>query len=126
MRGGGPPVQRLVGPLFVVLDPESMEGALLGRGVRPGWADGPALQRLVPPLVSAVLLWPARVNALVLNPEPHPPDVELGKAVDAAGGERDPVVGPDRAGEPVGAEGPLEDPPRPHAMGGGQAVASQQ
>jgi hypothetical protein len=41
------------------------EGALVGRGVGPRGANGPALQRLVHAFVGPVLLRPAEVNQLV-------------------------------------------------------------
>src|SRR5947208_13562490 len=66
--GGRLPVQRRVRPLLIVLGPKPIERALLGRGVAPGWADRPALQGAVHPLVGPVLLRPAGVNALMLNP----------------------------------------------------------
>jgi len=54
------------------------------------------------------------------------PPVELGEAVDAAGGERHTVVGADGPGQAIGPEAALEEPVCPRAMGRGQAVAGQQ
>jgi hypothetical protein len=66
------------------------------------------------------------VNALVLDPEPHPPDVERGEAMDAARGERHPVVGPDGPGQPERAEGALEDGPRTARLDVGQGATGEQ
>jgi hypothetical protein len=63
-------------------------------------------------LVGPILLRPARMDALVLDAEAHPPDIQLGEAVDARRREGYPLVGPDRPRQPIGAEGALENPPR--------------
>ena len=49
-------------------------------------------------LVLAIHLWTCRQNALVLDAEADPPDVELREAVNACGGEGDAVVCPDGLG----------------------------
>src|SRR3990172_9196718 len=116
----------LVRPLGVVLRPKSIEGPLLRRRVVPWWTDSSTLERPVHAFVGAVLLRPSRVNALVLDPEAHPPDVELREAVDAAGGKGHPVVGANRPRKAIGPEGALEDRPCPRAVGGRQPEAGQQ
>ena len=50
-----------------------------------------------------------RVNALMLDAEPHPPYVELREAVDAVGGEGHTVVGADRARQAELPKSALED-----------------
>ena len=50
-----------------------------------------AFEGLVHALVGAILLRLRGPDALVLDAEPQPPDVELGEAVDARGGEGDPL-----------------------------------
>src|SRR3972149_4298920 len=62
----------------------------------------------------------------MLDAEPHPPDVELGEAMDATGGEGDPVVGPHRARQPELAEGALEHRPGPPALDARQAATGQE
>jgi hypothetical protein len=79
-RASGP--AGLVGPFVVMEVAEVMEGPLLGRQSGAGRANGFARQRLVHPLMGAVLLRVGRENALVLDAEAQPPDVELGQAVD--------------------------------------------
>jgi hypothetical protein len=76
--------------------------------------------------VGAILLGGGGANALVLDPQPHPPDVELREAMDAAGGEGHPVVGPDRPREAELAEGVLEDGPRPAALDVGKPPTREQ
>src|SRR3990172_478429 len=66
------------------------------------------------------------MNALMLDAEPHPPDVELGEAMDATGGEGDPVVGPHRARRAEFREGPLERSPGPPALDVRQPPAGEQ
>jgi len=45
------------------------------------------------PLVRSVLLWPPGMNTLVLDPESHPPDVEIRQPVDGLSGEWHAVIG---------------------------------
>ena len=82
-----------MGPLVVVLLTKSVEGALLGRKIRPRRPNGTPFQGLVHALVGAVLLRVRGQDALVLNPQAQPPDVERGESVQRRGGERDAVVG---------------------------------
>jgi hypothetical protein len=96
-----------VGPFFIELSPEAIESELLRFGVGARWTDGSALERLMHALVCPVLLGPAGVNALMLNAEAHPPDVELGEAVDPASREGDAVIGSDRTGQTVGPKSAL-------------------
>jgi len=62
---------------FVVVElPEVVEGALLGVwGVFRGSAGG-SLEGFVHALMGAVLLWGSGSDALVLDAQSHPPDVE--------------------------------------------------
>ena len=60
-----------------------------------------------------ILLRPRRLDPLMDNPEPHPPDIELGEPVEAGGGKRHPVVRPDRARQPIGPKHALKDRPGP-------------
>src|SRR5918992_1843394 len=62
----------------------------------------------------------------MLNPEPEPPDVELGQSVEACISERHAVVGPDRQREPELAERLLEDRPDPDAFGREQRLHPEQ
>ena len=125
-RGWGLATERFLGPLFVVLGPEAIEDPLLGGGLLTGGPDGASFEGPVHAFVGPMLLRSPGVDPLMVNAEAHPPDIELGEAVDAAGGKRDASVGPEGPGQAVGPEGPHENPPRAHAMGGGQAVAGQQ
>jgi hypothetical protein len=73
-----------------------------------------------------VLLGPARENALVLNAQAHPPDVELREPVDARRGERDAVVRANRPWQPVGTEQSVEDGAHAVPYGRAQAVTGDQ
>ena len=66
------------------------------------------------------------MNALMLDAEPHPPDVELREAMDATRGEGDPVVRPHRARQAELAEGAFEDRTGALALDGRQPPARQQ
>ena len=125
-RGGWAPAQGFVGALVVVQRPEGVEGALLGGERAAGRADRVGLQGLVHPLVGAVLLRVSRQDPLVLDPELQPPDIELGEAVDAAGGERHAVIGADRLRQAKGAEGVLEDRAHAAPLGRAEALAGEQ
>ncbi len=103
------PAQGIVRPLVVVQRPKAIEGALLGGERRTRGATGASLEGLVHPLVRPVLLGRGGVNALMLDPEAHPPDVELREAMDATRREGDAVVGPDGPRQAELAEGVLED-----------------
>ena len=76
--------------------------------------------------VGAVLLRAARVNALVRDAEPHPPDVQVREPVDRARRERDAVVGANRPRQPVLTKGPLEHGPRDRGFRREHAVATEQ
>jgi hypothetical protein len=66
------------------------------------------------------------MNALMLDAEAHPPDVELREAMDAARREGDAVVGPDRPRQAELAEGVLEDRPGTPALDVRQAPTGEQ
>ena len=66
-----------------------IEASLLLQDIRDGWFRGFPFQREMHPLVPAVLLRVARRDAFQLNAEAEPTTVER-----VAGGERNPVVGP--------------------------------
>src|ERR1051326_6781679 len=101
-RGRRVLVEPLVGPHDVVLTPERVKGALL-RG--PGAADRShrlTFERAGHALMGAILLRPARVDPLILNPEPDPPHIEERQTVDRLGGKRHPICrsGSRAAGHP--------------------------
>ena len=89
---------------------------MLGRQGRAWGANGGGLQRLVHALVRPVLLGMGRQNPLVLNAEPHPPDVELREAVDAGRGEGDAVVGANGGRQAVLVKDLLKDMPSARAL----------
>src|SRR2546425_3120568 len=92
-RAGRPAVEKLMGPLVVVLLAEALEGPLLRRE-RGAWgANGPALQRLVHALVGAILLRMGGQNPLVLNAQAQPPHVERRESMQRRRCERHTVVG---------------------------------
>ena len=62
----------------------------------------------------------------MLNPQPHPPHVEIGEAVQRIRRERDAVVGANRPRQPVLAKGALEDGPGEHAVCRRHALTRQQ
>ena len=66
------------------------------------------------------------MNALVLDPEAHPPDVELLEPMNPTGGERPAVVGADRPGQAELAEGAFEDRADAATLGRAQAAAGKQ
>ena len=96
MGGRGLAAEGGVRAFLVVLRREPVERALLRGGIAAGRADRGALQGAMHAFMRPVLLGTPRLNALMLNPQAHPPDVELGEAMQAPAGERHPVVGPDR------------------------------
>ena len=107
---------------LVGLGPEPVEGPLLRGGVAAGRADRGALQGAMHAFMGPILLGTPGLNTLMLNAQAHPPDVELGEAVQAPAGERHPVVGPDRGREAIGPEGALKAGAGPDHMRRGQAV----
>src|SRR5688572_21590694 len=95
-RRWGPPGEKLVRPLVVVLLAKPVESSLLGQEVGARRTNGTLLQRLVHALVRAVLLRVRRQDALVLNAQTEPPHVERREAVQRRRREGDAVVGPHR------------------------------
>ncbi len=81
-----------------------MKDPLLGVEVRRGRAGGLRLQRLVQPLMRAILLRTPGPNALVGDAELEPPDVQVVEAVNPGRGERGAVVTADRVRQAAGAE----------------------
>jgi hypothetical protein len=61
-------------PLVVILFDESVEARLLLQDVRRGRLGGLRLQRQMHPLMPAILLRMAGLDALDLDPETEPPD----------------------------------------------------
>ena len=105
---------------------EAIELALLAVHVRAWRERRLGLHGLVHPLVLAILLWTCGQDALVLDAQADPPDVELREPVDACRGERDTVVGADRAGQAIFAEGAVEDRKDVHDLRREQPVTRQQ
>jgi hypothetical protein len=77
-------------------------------------------------LVRPVLLGGGRVNALMLDPQAHPPDVELRQPMDTTRREGHAVVSADRPREAELAEGVLEDRASAAALDRPQAAAGEQ
>lgn len=94
-------LERRVWPLAVVHLAERGEGPLLGAQRAAGRADNLGLERPMHPFVRPVLPGRGGEDALMLNAQPQPPDVELGDPVDPSGGEGDAVVGTNGARQPV-------------------------
>ena len=115
-----------MGPLVVVLRPERIEGALLARAGPPRRTRHLPLERPMHPFVCPVLLRPARMNALVLDPEAHPPPVEVREAVDRLRRERHAVIGPGGAGQPILPKRALEDGARRDGLRRAQPMAREQ
>ena len=104
----------------VVLVPEDVELALLPlRAVRRRLGHR-VLQRLVHPLVPAVLLWLARLDELGKDSQLDPPHRQLAQPAQRRRSERHPVVAADPAGQAV----LLEDPGQ-HRLGRLQQRARQ-
>src|SRR6266568_6910790 len=110
----------------VVFPPEAIEDFLLRRTALLDWANRLAFESAVHSLVGSVLIRPSGEDALVLDPEPHPPDIEIRESVNGLGREGDTVVGPDRARQTVLAESSLEDGPSGHCLGGEEPVTGQE
>ena len=66
------------------------------------------------------------MNALMLNAEPHPPDIESGQAAQPARDKRRAVVGAHPAREPVLATRPLEHGASEGAMHRGKPVTREE
>src|SRR5258706_10915107 len=94
---------------FVVEDMhERVEGKLLGLQVGCGRTGGVVLESLVHALVPAVLSGFTGLDELAANAQLEEPDGQAGEAGDPGGGEGRAVVGADRLGHAVLAEGELE------------------
>jgi len=107
-------------PLVVVEVAEGVEGPLLGDEGRAGRANGLALESFMHPFVRAVLLGLGGEDALVLNAQAQPPDVELGEPgepMNAGGAEGDAIAGADGARQSVFAKQAVEDGAHPVAFG---------
>ena len=103
-------------PFVVVEGAEAIEGPLLD-GPRGAWRPtGAGFERAVHAFVRAVLLRGGGPNALVLDPQAHPPNVELREAVDAAGREGHAVVCANGPRQPELAEGVFEGGSRSPAL----------
>ena len=111
---------------MVVFGPEVVEGPLLCGHVGSWRPAGFLFEGLVHALVGAVFLRRSRMDPLMLDSEPKPPDVEVAQSVDAPGAEGGAIVGTDGLGQAEFAKGPVED--GPCASGGDvwQALAGQQ
>src|SRR6266851_3087332 len=131
---GGPPIARrgrgafeeLVRSLMVVLGPEAVERALLGRERRSGRPNRFRLERLMHPFVRAVLLRRRGSGALMLNAELQPPDIELRQAVNPRRRERDAIVRANGVRQAVLAEQPVEDRAHAKSPGREQAVTCEE
>src|ERR1700680_3953897 len=112
--------------LGVVFRPEAIEHLLLRSAALLHRADRLAFESPVHSLVRSVLIRSSGKDALMLNSEPHPPDVEIRQPVNGLGREGDAVVGPDRTWHPVFAESSLEDGPSCHCLRGEEPVTGQE
>jgi hypothetical protein len=88
-----------VGTLLVVALPEAVELALLASEVAGRRPRRLALELAVHPFVGAVLLWTRREDALVNDPELHPPDVQRAQSMNPRRSEGRAVVGADCLGQ---------------------------
>src|SRR5256885_6421214 len=120
-----PIAQGLVRPFVIIETAKGVESALLAQEAGLRRTTGFALESFVHPLVSTVLLWMRGQDALMLDTEPQPPDVETSKPVDAGGGEGHAVIGANGAGQPVLPKEPIENGVDAVALGGKHAVARQ-
>src|SRR2546429_4081016 len=124
-RSRRPIAQGLVRPFVIIETAKGVESALLAQEAGLRRTTGFALESFVHPLVSTVLLWMRGQDALMLDTEPQPPDVETRKPVDAGGGEGHAVIGANGAGQPVLPKEPIENGVDAVALGGKQAVARE-
>src|SRR2546422_243927 len=101
----------LVRPLGVVALPKPIEAPLLGGERASRGPRGLGLERLVHPLVPAILLGVGRLDELGLNAEPDPPDRERREPSQRVRGERRAVVRADPLGQPVAVKQARKDGP---------------
>jgi hypothetical protein len=73
-------------PLIVVNFDEAVEALLLLQEVERGWLGGLLVQRQMHALVSAALLWVARLDALEADAQTQPPEAELGEPEEGVAG----------------------------------------
>src|SRR5439155_1453803 len=119
--------QRLMRALLVVALDEGIEARLLLEHVRLGRPRRLSLQREMHPLVPAVLLGLARLDALDANAEPQPPHRQFAQPVERMPRRKGhPVVGANRTWEPEVLERPLEDGKRKLLLRRRQRLAGQQ
>ena len=117
--------QRLVRALVVVGVPEVVEDGLLTPAVRCSGPSGFTFESSMHSFVSAVVLRARRRNALMHDSQAHPPDVELGEAVQTYGRKRCTVVGANGSRQAVLTEEPLETGSGLHLLGRQQSVAAE-
>src|SRR5262245_35673778 len=125
-RGWGTAAEKLVRPLLVVEEAEAIERPLLPGQVvlwRPG---GRGLERAMHAIMGAVLLRMTRENPLVLNPQAHPPDIELREPVDPRGREGHAIVGADGLRQAVLPKETIDDGADSHTLGRWQAVTREE
>ncbi len=97
--------------LLVELRPERVEAPLLRAAIALRGPRRFGLERLVHPLMPAVLLRVRGLDELGPDAEADPPHAEGGEPRERGRGERHAVVAADALGEPIRAEEPLEDGP---------------
>jgi len=112
--------------LFVVVDAEAMEHALLCGAGGCGRKSRLGLQSSTHAFVSAVLLGVGGLDGLRSDAEFYPPSRKTRDATDGLCGEWDAVVAADYGGQAVLAEEALEDRLSELVFGRDQGLASEQ
>src|SRR5690606_19481055 len=110
VRRGRLLIESLMRPLLVELFPEGIEASLLGCEGRLGRSRALRLKRSVHPFVTAILVGPRGLNALMLDAQLHPPDAKLAEAAEAMTHERSAVVGGDRPRQSIATKGLRQRP----------------
>src|SRR5262245_20540103 len=110
----------------VVLIPEPIEAILLELDVLGRRSCGLGLQRSMHPLVSAVLLRFASLDALVLDPQLHPPYRQPRQSRNRPAAEGTPVVRPNSYWQPHLGKDSLKALLGSPVLGGAFGITDQQ
>src|SRR5512143_1192154 len=98
-----------MGPLPVVLLAKRREALLLLLHILGRWAGRLRFESSMHPFMAAVLLWLARQDPLMDDPQLHPPDAQPREAAEPHAGEGTSVIRSDRCRQTVLSKQALED-----------------
>jgi hypothetical protein len=118
--------ERLVWPLLVVADAETVERALLRLQRRTRGSCGFALEGPMETLLAPILLRFAKLDALGEDAKPDPPHGELGEPTGTNRRKRRAVVRAHPCRQPELPEGRLEDSPHESPVGNRRRLAADE